>query len=259
MIDLHVHILPGLDDGCGSAAESVELARALASAGVRIAGATPHVSARYPTTASAAAGALAVARAAVADAGIDLAVVAGAEIALDRLQHLDDDDLRTFALGGGDAVLVEFPDDAFLPGVGGMLDAVVRRGFRPVIAHPERNPVVQTAPHRLAGLVAAGCLVQVTAAALLRPHTPAGRAAATLVRTGLAHMLASDLHRPGSRPSLADAGRVLDRRLFVWLVDEVPAAVLSGSPLPPRPRRKRGLRLRAPDEKEDVRGPRGLM
>lgn len=259
MIDLHVHILPGLDDGCASADESVELARALASAGVRVAGATPHVSARYPTTASAAADALAAVRAAVASARIDLDVVAGAEIALDRVERLADDDLGALALGGGDAVLVEFPADAFLPGVAGALDALARRGFRPVLAHPERNPVVQAAPHRLSGLVETGCLVQVTAAALLRPRTSAGRAAATLVRSGLAHMLASDVHRPGSRPPLADAARVLDRRLFAWLVQEVPASVLRGSPLPRRPRRLRGLRLRAHDEKEDVRGARGLM
>ena len=89
MIDLHSHLLPGLDDGARDLDAAVEMARSLAADGVTIVCGTPHVRDDYPTTPEEMEGALAPRARAVAEAGIAIEVRGGGEIALERLPTLD--------------------------------------------------------------------------------------------------------------------------------------------------------------------------
>lgn len=241
IIDLHAHVLPGVDDGPATADECVAAVAAAAEADVGVLAATPHVRSDYPTTPSVMEELVRDLVERVDNAGISIAIVTGAEIALDAAADASDADLERFTLGGGDSVLVEFPYAGWPPGLAKELDTLRGRGFRPVLAHPERNPEVQAAPGRLSALVEEGVLVQLTASSVA--GTGGRRAQATALRLlelELAHMLASDMHGTFRGGGFRDAfAELRDSRLAGWLTHDVPAAVLAGDDLPVRPRARR--------------------
>lgn len=244
MIDLHTHILPGIDDGVRTLAESVELARAAAADGVTILAATPHVRDDFPTSADDMERLVARVRGALRTAAVAVDVRPGGEVALDRLPLLSDDELRRFGLGGNPGyLLVEFPYSGWPLDLADRLFALRAAGITPVLAHPERNPDVQRSPGRLEEVVAAGALVQLTAASLDGRLGRTARATALrLVELRLAHMIASDAHAPDVRAvGMRAAAQTLgDRALARWLTVRVPQAIVSGAPPPPRPSRRRG-------------------
>ena len=240
MIDLHSHVLPGLDDGARDLAESVALARVLADSGVSVLAATPHVRKDYPTRPEQMRAALSRVREAVDEAGIDLVLVPGGEICLEQLDVLDLDTLRAFALGDGSRfLLLEFPYDDFPPHLADTVQALHDQNLTAILAHPERNPVVQAAPQRLVGLVEAGALIQVTAGSLTGAFGNAcAGAARSLVETGLVQLVGSDSHHPRGRPTVAAALAHVPRTLARWLTRDAPGAILAGErPPAPPPRR----------------------
>jgi len=167
VIDLHTHILPGLDDGAQSLEDSVAMAHAAVADGIRIVAATPHVRDDYPTTAAEMERGVAAVRQAIAAAGLSLDLRTGGEIALDRLGALDPVELSRFGLGGkAGYLLLEFPYYGWPLGLGNRLFELRSKGFIPVLAHPERNAEVQGLPERLRELVEQGAFVQVTSASL---------------------------------------------------------------------------------------------
>jgi protein-tyrosine phosphatase len=243
MIDLHSHILPGVDDGARTLEESVALARLASVEGIDVVAATPHVRDDYRTTAHEMERLVAEVRAALADGGVPLDVLPGAEIALDQLASLGEDELRRFGLGGNPKyVLLEFPYYGWPLELGARVWELRARGITPVLAHPERNAEVQAAPERLRPLVEQGALVQLTAASLNGRLGGRARAAAfELLGRNLAHLLASDLHASNVRGiGLARAARAVgDEKLARWLTTDVPAAIVAGQPVPERPNGQR--------------------
>ncbi len=243
VIDIHSHVLPGLDDGPGDLEGSLTILRAMADDGVRIVVATPHVRVDYPTTPLQMRSALAQARAGVDGEGIPIDVLPGAEIAIDSLAELSPEERIAFGLGGrADVLLVEAPYHGWSTAVGDTFAALVASGVTPVIAHPERNPQVQERPELLAPLVAAGAVVQLTAASIdgRLGRRPAA-ASRTLLELGLAHIVASDAHTAGIRRGGLSgvAGALGDASLARLLTSEAPKALLAGEPLPRiRPRRR---------------------
>lgn len=247
MIDLHCHILPGIDDGPRRTEDSIELARAHAREGVRTVVATPHLRDDYPRArpdevaarCSALGGEL-------RSAGVQLELVPGGEADIVWALKADDDELRLASIGQrGTDLLVETPYGALPPSFEELLFRLNLRRYRILLAHPERNPTFQRDPMRLAGLAQRDVLIQVTAASLAgRPsRSRSARLAHSLVTEGLAHVLASDAHGPEirGRPGLATAlevGRKLVGGRADWMVTEAPAAVLAGDPLPPMPSAK---------------------
>jgi protein-tyrosine phosphatase len=243
VIDLHSHILPGVDDGPATLEGSLELARAAVAAGTRTILATPHIHTDERIDAALVADRLAVLRPALAEEGIPLEVLPGGEIAIWRLADLGDDALRELALGGGPYLLVESPFSpqaaAFEPIV---LD-LLTRGHRVLLAHPERCPAFQRDPMRLERLVEGGVLVQVTAASMTGAFgTTAKRFTSALLRYGLVHVIASDAHDHVKRPPGLTAGfEALERELpglgeqRAWMTEGVPRAILDGAPLPEQP------------------------
>jgi protein-tyrosine phosphatase len=238
VIDLHTHILPGLDDGARTIEDSMAMARAALADGIRTIAATPHVRDDYPTSADEMERGVHDVRHALTSNGIDLEVVTGGEIALERLQALEPNALARFALGdAGRHVLLEFPY------YGWPLDLETRvfelrgKGLAVVVAHPERNAEVQAAPARLERVVERGVLVQLTSASLDgRLGRRAQKAAFELLERGLAHLVASDAHDPGVRAvGLGSAVAALnDEELARWLTVDVPAAIVAGDGIPAR-------------------------
>lgn len=239
MVDLHSHILPGLDDGTRSFEESIEVVITAARDGTSIMAATPHVRDDYPTTAETMERLVRELQTILRERGINLHVLGGAEIAIPRMETMSEQELLRFALAGNPHyLLIEFPYLGWPLSLEADIRNLKERGITPVLAHPERNPEVQHAPARIAPLVAAGALVQLTAASVDgRLGHRNRRAAHRLIAAGHAHLIASDAHWPGLRRAGTStaAAAVRDPLLAEWLTREVPAAIVQDAPIPERP------------------------
>jgi protein-tyrosine phosphatase len=250
MVDLHCHLLPGVDDGPERLEDSVALARALADQGVTMAAATPHVTTRSQLDPGSIPGRCRELADALSGAGVGLEVVPAAEIELLWALEARDPDLRQASYGArGDAVLIESPYGDLSSAFEGQLFDLALRGYQVVLAHPERNPTFQRTPERLRAIADRGVAVQLTASALLRGRSSrSGGAARGWLSDGVVDVVASDAHAAqGPRaPQLTEARRVASglagepaaREMF----EDRPRMILSGTALPPRAPRpaKRG-------------------
>ena len=239
MIDLHSHILPGIDDGARTLEDSLAIARAAVGDGIVTIAGTPHVRDDWPTDPGLMEDRVAELRAELELTGIPLDVRTGGEIALDWLPRLAPEELRRFGLGGTRYLLVETPYYGWPRDLLAQMLALQDQGFAPVLAHPERNADVAARPGLLLPLVDEGVVVQVTAASVDgRIGRRSFECARVLIREGLAHLIASDAHHASVREvGMAEAvKRVGDAGLARWLTREVPAAILAGAEIPPRPR-----------------------
>jgi protein-tyrosine phosphatase len=240
VVDLHSHILPGIDDGARSLEESLAIARTAVSQGIKTIAATPHVRADYPTRPDEMEHEVAVLRRALEASGVAIDLIHGAEIAIDMLPTLGPDTLNRFTLGqSGRYLLIEFPYFGWPTALEGAIDTLRRLGIMPVLAHPERNPRIQQNPSILVAATELGGLVQVTAASVAGDlGRDAYRAVNALLELRAVHLIASDVHRPGSRESgLARAAELVGGGpLGRYLTEEAPASVALGLPVgsPPR-------------------------
>src|SRR2546423_12574367 len=208
-VDLHLHLLPGVDDGARDDRESIEDAARMARDGVRAALVTPHVGhPSFPVDVATIAARTAALQTALDRAGVDLRLHPGGEIHPNVAASLTAGELRAISAGppGGRWVLSEVPfdgiDEAFLAGC----RAIRRQGFGLVIAHPERAAgILNGGLPALRGELRAGAVLQVNVCSLMGRHgVEAQEAARRLVRSRLAYVLASDGH-PGTRThTLAD-------------------------------------------------------
>ena len=237
MIDLHTHVLPGVDDGARTLGEARALALDLVSQGVTVLAATPHVRDDYPTTPDVMEEAVAELRADFEVHRVPVEVVHGAEVDLSLLWAIPREELRRLTIAQtGRYLLLEFPYRGWPFALDSAVKRLVGLGVTPLLAHPERNPEVQDRPDRVRGLVESGALVQVTAASLEGSRDRAAQAAALrLIDLGLVHVLASDSHGPHiSREGMAAAAAMLDDQLARYLTVDAPGAIVAGEPVPER-------------------------
>lgn len=243
MIDIHCHVLPGLDDGAEDLPASLALARAAAADGIRQLVATPHVDTVHDYDLDQIGRRTGEVNAALAREGAPIVVLSGAEIAPDRLGDLGDRQLSRLGLGGGTCLLVECPYRGPMPFLDDAVLDLQARGFQPVLAHPERSPIFQEDVPRLCKLVECGILCSIDAGSLIgRFGTRPRRVALKLLGEGLAHNVASDAHDLDRRPpGLSAAFEAAERdlpgiaRQVGWYTKEVPAALLGSEALPSRP------------------------
>ena len=238
MIDLHCHVLPGIDDGPASIEGSVELARSAVAAGIATLVATPHVNARTPNDPDTIAHLVDVVNARLAAEEIELTVLPGAEIAVSHFAEIDPAQLPRLGLGGGPWLLVEPPFSPVAVGLEALLLSLLEQGHRVVLAHPERCPALQRDRQIVRSLASAGILMSITAGSLVgRFGREVRRYALELAHEGLIHNVTSDAHDsverpPGMAAELEQAGLA---PLSDWLTRAVPAAILSGEAIPPSP------------------------
>jgi protein-tyrosine phosphatase len=244
MIDLHCHVLPGIDDGPATIESSLALARAAAAGGTRVLVATPHVSWRYRNHAQIIARLVDELNARLADEGVlspggaPLEVRTGAEVALTQIAEIEPAELGRLTLGGGEWLLVEPPFTPAAPHLDEILLALGRDSRRVVVAHPERCPAFQRDRQMLERLVGEGFLTSVTAGSFGGSFGgEARRCALALARDGLLHNVASDAHDHVHRPPAiaAELEAVGLGPLTQWLTEAVPGAILDGGEIPPRP------------------------
>ena len=128
MIDLHCHVLPGIDDGPQTIEESLAMARVAARAGTRVLVATPHVNRRYDNRASRIEPLVDDLNRRIREEGLELEVRPGAEVALLNVAGLDAEELVRLRLGGGPWLLVEPPTAPVEDDVQGLVMTLVGRG-----------------------------------------------------------------------------------------------------------------------------------
>jgi protein-tyrosine phosphatase len=246
LIDLHSHVLPGVDDGARTLEEALAIGRSASQAGVQVMVATPHVRGAGSVEIRSLARRVRELNLELGAAGIPLVVETGAELDASRLLTLTPEELELVSLARSRYVLVETPyeRDPIAASFVSLVRHALGKGIRPLLAHPERNPRLATI-QLVESLVAEGALVQVTAASLAGGFGAQARSHAyKLIRAGLAHVVASDVHRVGRRLSAvttlrADAtelGPELVERLSL-LLERIPAGIVANEdvrgPLPP--------------------------
>jgi protein-tyrosine phosphatase len=235
LIDLHCHILPGVDDGSLDMRDSLGMGRQAAHDGIERVCATPHIRHDHDVRIEEVGDRVEALNEQLRAEGVPVTVLQGGEVAETAVEDLGEEELGRVALGGGRWILLE-------PAPGPLSDSLLRRvahlaerGHRTLIAHPERHLSADMYV-RIAALVSAGALVQATADFFLRDRTAAGMAA--LAEAGLIHVLSSDAHSShGGRPlHMSEAFERLGEIESVaphleWMRDAAPRAIVEGEEL----------------------------
>jgi protein-tyrosine phosphatase len=235
MVDIHCHILPGLDDGAESLEQSLEMAEMAIADGITHVVATPHANGEYPYDPDT----IRQRRDELQQRlGDRLCLLTGCDF---HLSFENIQDLRTnpakYTLNQKNYLLVEFADFAIPPNADETLHQLQLLGLCPIITHPERNRLIRARPEQLRKWLHQGCYVQVTAQSLLGGF---GESTQKQVEEWLdremVHFFASDAHNPGRRPLRLRAayeavaekrGEERARALF----RENPLAAVEGRPL----------------------------
>jgi len=230
LIDIHVHILPEIDDGAGSLDEAVEMSRCACGDGISAVVATPHViSGIYHPARETILTAVGRFNSVLRENDIPLEVLPGAEYRLepDLPERLTRGELLTLN-DSGRYLLVEMPSACVPRYAGRIFYELLLRGVTPVIAHPERNTMLVKEPSLLYDLVFRGALAQVTAGSLTGVFgSGAARTARLFLEHGCVHFLASDAHSAGGRaPVLSGALK----KAGCFLSPEEAARLVSGNP-----------------------------
>jgi len=247
MIDIHSHVLPGLDDGSRSLEESVAMLELAAGSGTTDIVATPHANYQYPFDPALVDGKIAELRAA---AGTAVRIHPGCDFHLFR-ENIDDavQFPARYTINHGKYLLVEFEEFIVGKTLHVALERLQNAGLIPIITHPERNSILARRPEDIQVLVDQGCLVQVTAQSFTgRFGRAARRTAERLLEVGLIHFVASDAHDTDDRPPvLRPAYQWVATRLSKEKADllfvQNPAAVLQSGSIDLRTTREPG-RLR---------------
>lgn len=237
MIDTHLHILPGVDDGPETTEEAVALARVLVREGIHTAIATPHYNDLFPPRSAVEIQERVSELQQVLDRqGILLRLFAGHE-ALIKPGLVDDIRAgRLATLNGSRYLLLELWDNTWLSDTERVIFELRAFGITPVLAHPERYRFFQKELERLASLLRQGVLVQITASSLLGMQgRTARRTAETLLERGLVHCIASDAHGLHTRPpaialSLDHAIRMIGQAKTHQLIESRPMMIINDVP-----------------------------
>ena len=236
MVDLHCHILPGLDDGAKTLEDSLAMAEEAIADGITHVVATPHANSEFAFD-------FARVRAAVNELktkiGGRLTLTSGCDFHLSHENVIAiRKDPRPFCINQKDYLLVEFNDFSIPPSLDQTLHELQLAGIRPIVTHPERNRILRLHPERLQKWIGQGCYVQITAGSLSGVFgTGPQQDAWAWLASGLVHFISSDAHNNGRRPMRlrfayeAVAAQMGDEKARALLIDN-PLAAWEGGTLP---------------------------
>ncbi|MEA4924841.1 MAG: CpsB/CapC family capsule biosynthesis tyrosine phosphatase [Syntrophomonadaceae bacterium] len=243
LIDLHTHILPGVDDGAQTVEESLAMAAIAIKDGITMVAATPHVirgvfdNGKQDILAK-----VDQLNQCLASEGMSLTVMPGAEYRLepDLPQRLADNELLTIN-NSGCYLMVELPADLIPENTERVLYEIQLQGVTPIIAHPERNHVFNRHPEILQSYVERGILAQVTSTSITGLFGRSiQKAALNILAAGACQIIASDGHSASKRaPLLAQACREIGYRWGTQyaqtMVNVNPDRIINGLPIPANP------------------------
>jgi protein-tyrosine phosphatase len=248
LIDLHSHLLPGIDDGSKDLAMSLAMARVAASDGISTIACTPHIlPGVYNNSGPAIRRAVAWLAERIAEAGIPISLVTGADVHIAPDLDFQLRDGRALTLNNSRYLLLEPPHHVLPPRLEDLIFGLQAAGYVPIVTHPERLLWVEGHYDLIGRLASSSVLTQITAGSLMgrfgrRPQYWAER----MLDEGLCHLLATDAHNTGQRPPrMADARDFVARRLgddeAINLLLRRPQGILdnlSPAELPPLPQVK---------------------
>jgi protein-tyrosine phosphatase len=202
MVDIHHHLLWGLDDGSKSLENSIEMAKIAVADGITHVVCTPHANGQYAYDPKVVAEKIATLQQALDSAGITLKLGHGCDfhMSYDNIQEAKSDPAR-FSINGHGYLLVELPDYGISQALTETFYQLRLAGLTPILTHPERNATLVANPQRMANWMRGGLLLQVTANSVLgNMGKPAQRMAHHLLQNRWVHFLATDAHNTTSRP-----------------------------------------------------------
>jgi len=236
MVDLHCHILPGIDDGAQTIEDSLEMAEDAIRDGIKCVVATPHASNEYHFD---------YARVRAAREELQSRLDGRLTIATGCDFHMNPENLLAlkkdaaqFCINQKDYLLVEFNEFSIPPAMDQTLHELHLMGLRPIITHPERNGILRSQPERLQSWVRLGCYAQVTAGSLSGVFGPGAQADSwTWIDQGLVHFVSTDGHNTARRPvklrfAYEAIARERGKELAEALLVENPRAAFEGRALP---------------------------
>lgn len=212
MIDLHCHLLPGIDDGAKDMAQSLRLARAAVANGITHCVVTPHIHpGRFPNSLATISPVFAAFKEALKAEAIPLRLGMAAEVRIsDEIPVMLAQKQLPF-LGdweGRKVLLLEMPDGHIPPGAEQLIRWLLKNNIQPMIAHPERNKDVMRDVNKILPLARLGCLFQVTASAVAGYFGKVvQQCTGKLLTQNLVTILATDAHHEKYRPPVLEAGR----------------------------------------------------
>ncbi|MFQ6618463.1 MAG: tyrosine-protein phosphatase, partial [Fidelibacterota bacterium] len=200
MIDIHSHIIPGVDDGSKSIEESMDMLKCAYDQGIRVVCATPHLTdtmldESLDTLYDSYIEKLDFLKGKCVEAGMDLKIILGCEVRFQtQIKELSQYPFSTFN-NNGKYMLIEFPMADVPPNSDNVIFEIGISGIIPIIAHPERNLKILERPHIMAGMVKYGALTQINAGSVLGIFgKPEYKMSLNLLQKGLVHLVASDAH-----------------------------------------------------------------
>jgi protein-tyrosine phosphatase len=236
MVDIHCHLLPGLDDGSDNMETSLQMAEMAIADGITHVIATPHADAAYPFNPQEIR-----ARKQELEARLNgrLKLATGCDFHL-SFENVEDlrADITKYTLNQKNYLLVEFNDFSIPPSMDQTLHLIQLFGAIPIVTHPERNPLIRSKISRLYRWIRQGCYVQVTAQSLLgRFGQQAQECAEKLLSNDAINFFATDAHNITSRPmqmkeAYEKVKELKGEQTAEALFTENPLAVFEGRPLP---------------------------
>jgi len=252
MIDIHSHILPGLDDGARSYDEAFEMCCTAYQDGVETIVATPHVQPGiYQPEEKEIVERVRGLSLRLSEAGIGIRILSGADLRItpELMQELKE---RTdYTINRNRCyILLEAPHERIPPYTEETIFNLQINGITPIITHPERNAEVQENPNRIYDLVTKGVIVQVTAISLTGGFgSTVASTAMKLLEHDLAHVIASDAHSPNDRPPVLSGGvkvaeGIVGSEKAKRMVEEIPEEITRGNSIDlPEPKEIKQRRL----------------
>ena len=237
MIDLHCHIIPGVDDGSESLDESIEMCRIAARDGITKIVCTPHnVVGKYNNNSAKIMSCVKELQADIDSKNIPLTLYPGCEIHLDfnLVKKIKAGELMTMN-NSGRYIILELPGETLPQNLDESISSLVFAGIIPIIAHPERNLAIRSNPALLYRLVKLGALSQLTTSSLI------GRFGSTieefsifLIEHNLVHMMATDAHSSRQRRPILSKGlkrlkEIIGQEAAMEMVTEIPEKILNGN------------------------------
>jgi len=235
MVDIHCHILPGVDDGSRSWEMTAEMCRVAAADGITHIVATPHANHRYSYDRGRYTEMLGYLRD-TAEGRLTFSLGCDFHFSYDNIRDALNAPQR-YSIGGSQYLLVEFSDYAIPPSIKQEIFGLRSHGLVPIITHPERNPLLLKKPETVLELVEQGCLVQVTANAVTGAWgNRSKKMVSWLLERKAIHVVASDAHDPVKRPPILSAARdaiaqMVGAEVAEELITHNPQAIVDGEGL----------------------------
>ncbi len=241
MIDIHLHILPGVDDGAQTMEESIRMAKVAQKSGVDRVIATPHCNHPFRARGYSAKELIertAAFRKELEKQGISIQIYEGMEIYVDENTSTLIRDGKLFGLNHGKYYLLEFPFDAEPSWIDERLDEIASPSVIPLIAHVERYDCAQKDPQLIYRWLRGGCEIQVNQGSFFGTFgREAQKTAVTALENGLITCIASDAHDAAARsPWMKDIDEYLQKyynyKIATLLLNEYPERILNSKSVP---------------------------